>query len=188
MENLIRTICSTIPVSEASVEAFAQIGLFKQVVKNTIINRPSQSRVRMFFLESGIFRSYRLIDGVDYTHHFFTEHWFASDYQSYLLQQPGYLFIEALSEGSYFEFEKTALEDYFDRYPAYQKLGRIIAEKAYLKMVQRMVNFQTLPLKERYDHLIEQHPKLFQLVPQKHIASYLGVTQQSLSRIKAERD
>ncbi len=141
----------------------------------------------MFFLESGIFRSYRLIDGVDYTHYFFTEHWFASDYQSYLQQQVGSLYIEALSEGSYFEFQKNVLDSYFDRHPLFQKLGRIIAEQAYLKMVQRMIDFQTLSLKERYEQLIKQHPQLFQTIPQKYIASYLGVTQQSLSRIKAER-
>lgn len=132
-------------------------------------------------------RAFRLTGGTEYTHHFFVKNWFATDYQSYLTGQPSALYMESLTEVSYYEFDKKNVLDFFTMHPSFEKLGRIIAEQAYLMMVERLVDFQTHNLKDRYLRLINEYPQLFQQVPQKYIASYLGVAEQSLSRIKSMR-
>ncbi len=76
------------------------------------------------------------------------------------------------------------MQEFFKQYHEFEKLGRVMAELAYLKMAERLVSFQTKSLKLRYEELISGNPQLFHQVPQKYIASYLGVTEQSLSRDK----
>ncbi len=115
-------------------------------------------------------RAYRLVDGQEYTHYFYTEKWFTTDYQSYLNGQQSDSYIQALTDVNCYEFER---------------LGRLITESAYLKIVERLIDFQTNDLRERYQRLIQNHSQLLLQVPQKMIASYLGVAEQSLSRIKS---
>ena len=67
-----------------------------------------------------------------------------------------------------------------------EALGRIIAEKAYLATVEKLANMQLYNLAEKYQLLMKTSPSIIQRVPQKYIASYLGVSEQSLSRIKKQ--
>lgn len=152
--------------------------------KNEFLLQAGKAVEKLFFIKSGIIRGYRIIDGVDVTHHFFREDWLATDYESYLTGNPGKLYMETLSDTVIYEFNKTVLHQWFDRYPKFEKLRYVQAEDAYLQMVERLKDFQTKNLKNRYFELITKNPKLFNQVPQKHIASYLGVKPQSLSRIK----
>ena len=176
---------SHLSISDSLCEHFISHAQRKRVPKGHLLFQTGIPNQQMLFIERGLLRAYRLIEGKEYTHHFFVENWFATDYQSYLTGQKSLLYIESLTETTYFEFSKKTLLSFYDAEHAFEKLGRIIAEHAYLRMVERLVNLQTQSLKERYLNLINTSPSLFQQVPQKYIASYLGVAEQSLSRIKA---
>jgi CRP-like cAMP-binding protein len=140
----------------------------------------------LWFVEQGMIRAYRIINGQDFTYFFFTENQFAVDYQSYLTQTPSPLFFEALTETIYLEFSRATIERLYDRFPRFERLGRRMAEQAYLSAANRLKEFQTDDLETRYINLINRDPELFQRVPQHHIATYLGVKPQSLSRIRAK--
>ncbi len=140
----------------------------------------------LWFIEDGLVRAYRIIDGKDYTYFFFTANQFAVDYQSYLTGQPSPLFFETLAPTTYLEFSKTFIEEQYQRYPNFERLGRVMAEEAYLSAAYRLKEFQTDDLGTRYSNLIDRNPALFQKVPQHYIATYLGVKPQSLSRIRAK--
>ena len=168
------------------LQALLARGIHKECDQGTLIFRPHKAVQSMLFVESGLMRGYRLTDGIEFTHYFFAEQWFATDYQSYLSETPSELYVEAITPCTYFEFSKSLLLSLYDEQIEFAQLGRMIAEQAYLITVQRLLDFQTKDLKARYERLINRNPKLFQQVPQKHIASYLGVTQQSLSRIKSQ--
>lgn len=174
-----------ISISDKLYTIFRQTAAAKSTTRNQLIFSAGKTNKKLLFLEQGLIRAYRLINGQEYTHYFFTENWFATDFKSYLTEQPSELYLEALTDVVYYEFDKTTLMKWYEQYPVFEKLGRIIAEQAYLKMAERSVDLQTAKLKERYQRLIESSPELFQQVPQKYIASYLGVAEQSLSRIKS---
>ncbi len=140
---------------------------------------------KMFFIEKGLVRGYHLNDGVDTTHHFFVEKNFATDYKSFLTKKDGELYLEALTDTLVYEFDKSKLVSFYQAHPKFVEIRFLLAEHAYLQMVERVKDLQTKRLKERYSKLINTNPDLFQHVPQKHIATYLGVMPQSLSRIKA---
>lgn len=144
---------------------------------------PAVSR-KCLFIEMGILRGYKIIDGKDFTHHFFTPGWFATDFESFLTDKPSSLYIETLTEVHYLEIQKDRLYNLYATDHEFERIGRIMAENAYLLTVDKLADLQTMELKDRYQSLIQKNPKLFQDVPQKYIASYLGVSEQSLSRIK----
>ncbi|MDC8002484.1 Crp/Fnr family transcriptional regulator [Aureisphaera galaxeae] len=139
---------------------------------------------KLFFIEKGLVRGYRILDGNDITHHFYVENWFATDYESYLTNTTGELYLQALCDTNVYAFEKRTLLSLFEAQPKFEKIRSIMAEQAYLQMVARLKDLQTNDLKERYHNLIRKSPELFSQVSQKHIASYLGVAPQSLSRIR----
>lgn len=141
----------------------------------------------LWYVESGMVRAYRIVDGKDYTFFFFPERHFAADYESYLTNQESLLFFEALTAVQYLQFNKQAISQLYRQHPCFERLGRIMAERAYLSATSRLKQFQTESLEQRYEKLLQQAPQLFQQIPQYHIASYLGVSPQSLSRIRAQR-
>ncbi len=158
----------------------------KEIGKNKILFQPPTPTRKILFIESGLLRGYKIAEGKDYTHHFFTPNWFATDFESFLTNRPSSVFIESLTQVTYLQIDKEVLFRLYENHPQLEKLGRIIAEKAYLQTVEKLSDLQMLNLKERYKSLVKRNPQLFIDVPQKHIASYLGVSEQSLSRIKGK--
>ena len=181
---MIDIIRSYLPFSEESYELLMDITLEKQVEKKQVLFRPNTSTTKILFIKKGLLRGYKLLDGKDFTHHFYFENWFATDYLSFLTEEPSEIYIESLEKTSYYEFNKKDLLNLFDKSHQLERLGRVIAENAFIATVDKMANLQLLILEERYNALIKRNPSLFQRVPQKHIASFFGVSEQSLSRIK----
>jgi CRP-like cAMP-binding protein len=170
--------------SEDEYNTFISLAQLTHYPKNEILLYPDKSVNTLFFLKKGLLRGYRLIDGNDVTHHFFLENWWATDYQAYITGNPGELYVETLTDTTVYSFNKADLDQLYNTHPKFNQIARWLGENSYLTMVERFKDFQLKELKERYLHLINANPALFNLVPQKHIASYLGVTPQSLSRIK----
>jgi CRP/FNR family transcriptional regulator, anaerobic regulatory protein len=168
------------------VEAFEEIANPKLAVSKTLVFEGNKPFNKLLFIKQGIIRTFRLIDGDDYTYFFFANNDFAVDYQSYLTDTISPLYFETLTDTEYFIFNKSDIYALYDKYPRFERLGRIMAESAYLSAADRLKQYQTDDLKTRYLKLISKNPTLFQTVPQHYIASYLGVKPQSLSRIRAE--
>ncbi len=166
--------------------AFEAVASQRTFKKNALISREGEVFDKLYFVKSGIVRSYRLIEGQDFTYFFFFANEFAVDFQSYLTQTQSPFFLEALAETEVYFFPKSDIDALYERYPKFEKIGRLMAENAYLSAADRLKQHQTDDLKTRYLNLISKSPNLFQSVPQHFIASYLGVKPQSLSRIKAE--
>jgi len=181
-----KTILSHLDLSEELYQVFLNSAKYKKAPKHQILFSPPKSNQKFLFITEGLLRAYQIIDGKDYTHHFYFPNWFATDYKSYLTNEPSQLFIETLTAVEYYEFDKITLLKLFEAHHLFEKLGRIIAEKAFLLTVEKFSDMQTQNLKERYESLIKKNPTLFQKVAQKYIASYLGVSEQSLSRIKSQ--
>ena len=179
-------IQSLFEFSDESYELLIEIATEKEVKKNQLIFYPEKPTNKILFLKKGLLRGYKIIDGKDCTHHFYFENWFATDYYSFLNDKPSQIYIESIEETTYYEFKKEDLLTLYNKSHQNERLARIIAEKAFLITVEKLADLQLLNLKEKYLRLIKRTPSLFQRVPQKYIASYLGVSEQSLSRIKKQ--
>lgn len=154
--------------------------------KGEHIVREGERNSSLYLVAQGIWRGHYLRDGVDISL------WFASEGDtlfsswSYVADRPSLTSIEAMSDSTVFRISKQKMETFFTSSIAFANIGRIIFERQFLDMENWMINGGAAQAKQRYLALLEQNPELLQHVPLKHIASYLMITSQSLSRIRAE--
>lgn len=177
-------IKSHIAFSDESFSQLMNIATEKKIEKNQILFYSNKPAKKILFIREGLLRGYKIIDGKDYTHHFYLENWFATDFSSFLNESPSQIFIESIEKTNYYEFKRKDLLNLYHKSHQIEQLGRIIAEKAFLCTVEKLADLQLLDLNQKYNALMTRNPSLFQRVSQKHIASYFGVSEQSLSRIK----
>ena|SRR6218665_715903 len=109
---------------------------------------------------------------------------FISDYMSFLNQQPTVIKTEALEELTLWSISYSDLNELYQRSETGLRIGKAISEMLYVRKQQEQINLLTLSPQERYLKLIEGRPEIFQRTPLKIIASYLGLTAESLSRIR----
>lgn len=138
----------------------------------------------IYFINKGIARIYYYKEGVDITESFTFENNIIARVESLFTGKPSRKAIQVLEDSEIFAINATQLFDLYDTYPEIERLFRKIFEAGYVDTVNRMEGIQFHTAEERYTSLIKEQPTLLQRVPLKHIASYLGVTQVTLSRIR----
>lgn len=162
--------------------------------KGDIINKEGDIFKNILFVNSGIIRSY-LIDnnGRDFTWHIHysgdkatMKNLFVVDYASFTNQEPSKLFFEVIENTELIAISYNSLERLYNSAEKWQKLGKIMADTAYYFTHHRTLSLLTETAEVRYERLLKENPTLLQQVPQYYIASYLGITPQSLSRIRKE--
>jgi len=109
-----------------------------------------------------------------------------TDNLSRLNNTPSLINIKAIETCELWVIKQQDLSDLYTKIPKIERLGRILIEQAYLKIVQQSIGLQVLSAKERYINLLKKFPVIFQRVPLYHIANYLGIAPKSLSRIRSE--
>lgn len=155
-----------------------------QFKKSDLILRQGRPHDYLGFINEGILRFYFLDQGKEKITAFWFSGDFFSNYRSFLSGQPSTHFIEALDEGSYWRLSKDKLEGLYNKYENIQRLGRLMAERLYLIITDRLDSSMVLTPEDRYKTLQNSGSTLLQSVPQYMIASYLGVSPETLSRIR----
>ncbi len=140
---------------------------------------------KLSFVNKGVLRMYYLsAEGKEINTRFFLENDFVVEYQSFLLQKPGRYFIEALQPCELITIQHATLQKAFENSYLWNKFGRIVAEKSYVQAEKRNETLLFLSAEERYLELQRKHSAIFEQVPLYHIASYLGIERESLSRLR----
>lgn len=187
-KNILRQIMSqTIDIDNDEWEAFEPYIFNKKIKKKETYLQEGAVSTEIGFVTSGSFRQYYMIDGVEKTTFFFFENSFVCDYDSFLTQRPCDHYIEAMEDCEVLYFHREVLQRLYRLYPKYETFGRLIAENVYLCTKERLGHFLLNTPEERYKHFMRSHEaeQILQRVPQHYIASYLGITPVSLSRIRA---
>ncbi|MES2593616.1 MAG: Crp/Fnr family transcriptional regulator [Bacteroidota bacterium] len=140
----------------------------------------------LIFIEKGLMRGYYFDDGKEITNWFAQENEFAASLYSLVAMKPSTEAIEALEECEFIQLPYSSLQRLYLKFPETERLGRIIVESYYIKLEERLLNIHFKTAKERYQSIVLNKPSLLQRVPLGQIASYLGITQETLSRIRAE--
>jgi CRP/FNR family transcriptional regulator, anaerobic regulatory protein len=110
-----------------------------------------------------------------------------TDNRSRISQTPSHLNIKAIEETQVACIRQIELEELFKKVPAMERVGRLLIEQAYLRIVQLSIDLQMLSAAERYQKLLTESPQAFQRLPLYHIANYLGIAPKSLSRIRNKK-
>ena len=116
---------------------------------------------------------------------FALEGWTMGDLYSFIKQEPARLNIEALEDCELVLISKTAHDELLQKMPKYETYFRILMTNAYMALQKRTTNMISLPLEERYKALTELYPDLVQRVPQHMLASFMGLSAETLSRVRS---
>ncbi len=158
----------------------------RSLEKGSLLVQPDQSANFLAFIQQGAFRVYFHNEkGLELTTWFSFEGMFIADLLAYYQDKPAVQFVEAITDSQVLIAQKHELEKLYLASPAYREFGRRFAEKGMVRVMQRMMSLQTKSATERYLELLDQ-PHFLQKIPLKHLASYLGITDTSLSRIRRE--
>jgi CRP-like cAMP-binding protein len=176
-----------IHIEDDEWEAFEPHIFSKKIKKKEILLREGQISTHIGFVLSGSFRQFYLVDGEEKTTFFFFENSFVCDYDSFLTERPTDHNIEALEDCEILYFDRALMYRMYRIYPKFETFGRLIAEKVYLCTKERLGLFLLNTPEVRYLHFMKSHEAetILQRVPQHYIASYLGITPVSLSRIRS---
>ncbi|MDO6821237.1 Crp/Fnr family transcriptional regulator [Zobellia sp. 1_MG-2023] len=137
------------------------------------------------FINLGSLRSYHTNDQLVETNLLLrSANEFITDYESFVSQQPSTLWIQGIEKGEAIFLDRTGLYSLYETSFYWNKFGRIISEQIFVNSKRRTEQLLFLNPTERYLLLMKNHPEYFQKYALKHIASYLGITPQSLSRIR----
>jgi CRP-like cAMP-binding protein len=139
------------------------------------------------FVSSGLLRAYTVDrQNNEHTLMFAMEDWWISDLYSLITETPSTLHIEALEDSELFCIDKLSLESLYQQVPPFERLMRILFQNAFVAHQQRILSSISQSAEERYGAFIKKYALLEQRVPQTLIASYLGMTPETLSRIRKQ--
>ncbi len=140
-----------------------------------------------YFITSGLVRSFYVNDNiVEHILHFACEGWWISDMYSLFSGKPGDLFIETLEDTEVIVLSKAQQELLYQKLPPLERYFRILAENSLVSHQERLRDNMSRSAEERFEKFCKRYPALIQRVPQKQIASYIGVTPEFFSKMKGK--
>jgi len=153
----------------------------------TILLHAGEICKHSYFVNSGILRSFTINDHiVEHVLHFACEGWWIGDMYSLLSQKPGNLFIEVIEDAEVLLLSKENQEILYHEIPKLERFFRILTENSLVAHQERLMDNLSLSAEERFEKFCSKYPTLIQQVPQKQIASYIGVTPEFFSKMKAK--
>lgn len=187
MQNLLTKLNAYTHLSESSTQLIKDCFVHKVIPKGAILVKEGQTARHFYWLVKGTMRGRIAPKGELITTWFATENMFCSSMPSFIMQKPSKESIEALEDCEVYGISRFDVLKLFKKTKEMSSIVRQMAEEAFVHTLNRTYQFQYLSAKERYDLFVAHYPQLIQKVPLGMIASYIGITQQSLSRIRKNR-
>ncbi len=184
---LLKTLRSLVTLTEC--EAIEVVGLFQTLTlnQNDFWVRAGDIPQTIGFVVSGILRLYCAdANGHEFTKSFCSENSFVAAYSALLLKQPSHLFIQALEDTTLLVADYSTYRSLSESNLSLQQLNCRIAESLFIKKERREATLLLDDAKTRYLNFLQEYPGLEMRLKQYHIASYLGITPVSLSRVRAQ--
>ena len=169
-----------------TLTALQSISSDKKYKKGDLLLSKNEICRKSYLLISGVARKYYLNDGKEITTELYFENDLAVSFSSYTLQQQSREFIEALTDVKVSITHYKAFQDAKTKYPKLLTLDLMLAEYYGMWVENRLFQFHTLTATERYLEILNKSPHIVQTIPLTIIASYLGITLETLSRIRAK--
>ncbi len=183
-EDLKQFVTQFANLSQEEWEAVKPLIEIRKLKKNEYFVREGEIARYISFTQEGYLRVLYNHDGDEITRDISPLHTFVTALPSYVSQTPSFEIIQAITDCELFVIYRDNLEALYDRYNNWQRVGRRVMEEMFVQTQSRIYAFITQPAEVRYKEMMKQFPDIFQHVPLQYIASYLGITSQSLSRLR----
>ena len=159
----------------------------RRIFRNELVLKAGHVCRNIYFIQKGLLRAYYIKKDEEISSWFMKEGDFVISVSSFFSQIPSKESIQALEDGIIFYLPYEVLQDTYARFPEFNSIGRVITEKYYTLSEDRISSMRMLRAHERYEFLVDNHPELIKRVSSKFLASYLGVTEVTLSRAKFKK-
>ena len=186
MQSILENIAKHVTLTPEEQELFLSKTETRQFKVKTILLSAGEVATCTYFVNSGILRSFNINDNIiEHVLHFACEGWWIGDMYSYISEKPGNLFIEVLEDAEVVIITKENHQKLYQEIPKLERFFRILAENSLVAHQERLMDNLSLTAEERFEKFCFKYPTLIQKVPQKHIASYIGVTPEFFSKMKS---
>ena len=177
-----------IQLTEEEQEYFLSLLKIRKVKKKQFIVQPDFICKHRSYVYSGAMRAYLLDNKIqEHTIAFAIDDWWISDYNSYIFQQPATLFVEALEDTILIQIDYNAEQLLKEIVPKFENFFRIITERAFAFLQQRVLSNLSKTAEERYEEFMQRYAEIVKQVPQYALASYLGMSTEYLSKLRNNR-
>jgi len=183
-ESLKEFLRSLAPFDEDELLEASQLFSYGVIKKEGFYLKAGQYSDRIGYVKSGLLRSYFELDSRETTTFFATPGTIAGDLHSFLKKIPSIESITALEETEVFCIKRSALYSLYEGNWKWQQVGRLLMEHYYVESEERTIRLQSKSALELYEYFVKQHPEIIRSAPLAYIASYLGMTPETLSRIR----
>jgi CRP-like cAMP-binding protein len=184
-EGIFSNISRHTKFERSELDYFASLLVSGKIEKKGFLLRTGKLCPTIDYVVSGVVRSY-YDNGRnnDSTIMFALKDWWITDIYAFLNKQQSQISIQALQETSVLRLPLPHLELLYKEIPKFERVFRILMQNAYVREQQRVIQNLSMPAKDRYENFLEKYSSIAQAVPQKHIASYLGITPEFLSTLR----
>jgi CRP-like cAMP-binding protein len=181
---LISSIKSIIDLTPKEVDHINQLFKKRELKKGDFFLAEGQVCRQVGFIVKGLIRYYINHDGEEKTYAFAEENNFVCNYESFPPQTPSTKIIQALEDCEMLVISLADLQIFYKSIAQGERFGRLVIGQVFIQLLQDLSSFYTDTPEYRYEKFVKEHPGLQQRISQYHIASYVGVKPQSLSRIR----
>lgn len=185
--NILNHLRKVISLTESEEQEFTSILEEVKISKKNFLIEPGDLVNSEYYVVSGCLEAYYLDESGDkHIIQFAVEDWWISDFEAFFNQAPAKLYLETIEDSTLLAINREALEILYTRIPQFERFFRIKTTSAFVSLRTRILSTLQKSGKERYLEFCEAYPKIEQRVPNYHIANYLGLKPESLSRIRKE--
>ena len=184
MENIFDILNQFATISEDAKVELLKIISIKKIEKGSIVLHQGNICRNLYFIKSGFVRGFYNQDGKEITSWFAFENEPFTSMYSFVSQKSSLENLEILEDSVLYDISYENLQLLFKKYSEFNLIGRLLIEKYYIELEERTISLQFQSAKERYQNIIDNQPQLLQKASLGMIASYLGISQETLSRIR----
>lgn len=184
---ILKYVSKYISLTEEETALFTSMLKVRQLRKRQYLLQAGDVSRNECYVNSGSLRAYTVDDkGMEHIVQFAVEDWWINDMYSFLTQTPASYNIEAVEDSEVICLGRDIYEVLFEKIPKFDRMYRNIFQNSLITHQRRIIENISLPAHERYRLFLERYPQFEQRFPQHQIASYLGITPESLSRIRKQ--
>lgn len=185
---ILENISNHVSLDKKEIDLFTSLLTVKEVSKKKFLLQEGKSCSSIHYVHSGILRAYCYDKEIhERVIMFAVQDWWITDIHGFATGKPAIVNIEAIEDSVVLELQKEDLDQLYSKVPKFERVFRILMQNSYIREQLRTTQNLTLTAEERYVNFVAKYPNVYQRVPLKQIASYLGITPEFLSVIRKKK-